>query len=337
MQLGKLEKGDLRKVWKHDAIHFTNWLAKKDPLNILSEELGIEISLIRTEAKIDQFSVDILAEEEHSGRKIIIINQLEATNHDHFGKLITCAAGFDAEIVIWIAEDVRDEQKLAIDWLNTHTDGKVNLVAIELELWKIGDSPYAPKFHIISKPNDWVKAIKKTTDRSSLTNTQLLQSDFWKRFREFAQNTGLKPRLKKSYSQNWYEMSIGYSSAHVSLTFNRQSNQIGCTLYIPNSKDLFYELEVFKNDIHTEVGNELEWSALETKKASSIKLSKSGNITELKKWDTYFAWFVEKADLFQRVFSKYIKKALISSYIRILKFDDTDHIRILKSDNSESL
>lgn len=337
MQLGKLEKGDLRKVWKQDAFHFTNWLAQKDNLNILSEEIGIEISLIQAEAKIGRFTVDILAEEENTGRKIIIINQLEATNHDHFGKLITYASGFNAEIIIWIAKDVRDEQKLAIDWLNEHTDEKVNLFAIELELWKIGDSPYAPKFQIISKPNDWAKAIKKATTGSNLTDIQLLQLDFWRQFREFAQNTGTKVSLKKSYPQNWYEMSIGYSSAHLSLTFNSHSNQIGCELYIPNSKDLFYELETFKDAIHAEVGNELEWTALGTKKASSIKIFKNGNITETEKWNNYFAWFVEKADLFQQVFSKYIKKALISSYIRILKFDNSDQIRILKSDNSESL
>lgn len=100
--LSKLKKIDLREEWKHEATDFTNWLAQDENLQLLSEEIGIDISLIQTEASVGKFSVDILAEEDNTGRKIVIENQLEPTNHDHLGKLITYASGFDAEIVIWI-------------------------------------------------------------------------------------------------------------------------------------------------------------------------------------------------------------------------------------------
>ena len=125
MQLRALEKVDLRTVWKHEASDFTNWLAQDENLSLLSDEIGIDISLIQTEASVGKFNVDILAEEENTGRKIVIENQLESTNHDHLGKIITYASGFDAEIVIWIVKDVRDEHKQAIDWLNEHTDDKI--------------------------------------------------------------------------------------------------------------------------------------------------------------------------------------------------------------------
>lgn len=115
MKLGKLAKVDLRDVWKHEASDFSKWLAEKENLDLLSDEIGIDISLIQTEANVGKFNVDILAEEENTGRKIIIENQLEPTNHDHLGKLITYASGFDAEIIIWIVKDVRDEHKQAID------------------------------------------------------------------------------------------------------------------------------------------------------------------------------------------------------------------------------
>ena len=102
MALSKLKKIDLREVWKQEATDFTNWLAQDENLQLLSEEIGIDISLVQTEASVGKFSVDILAEEDNTGRKIVIENQLEATNHDHLGKIITYASGFDAEIVIWI-------------------------------------------------------------------------------------------------------------------------------------------------------------------------------------------------------------------------------------------
>ena len=155
MALAKLKKVDLREEWKNEASDFTSWLAQDENLQLLSEEIGIDISLIQTEASVGKFSVDILAEEENTGRKVVIENQLEPTNHDHLGKIITYASGFDAEIVIWIVKDVRDEHKQAVDWLNDHTDDKINIFAIRMELWQIGDSPYAPKFYVVSKPNDW--------------------------------------------------------------------------------------------------------------------------------------------------------------------------------------
>lgn len=139
MKLSKLKKVDLREVWKHEALDFTNWLAKEENLELLSDEVGIDISLIQTEASVGKFNVDILAEETNTDRKIVIENQLEATDHDHLGKIITYASGFDAEFIIWIVKSVRDEHKQAIDWLNEHTDQKINIFAIQMEVWQIGD------------------------------------------------------------------------------------------------------------------------------------------------------------------------------------------------------
>lgn len=161
MNLSKLEKVNLREVWKHEATDFTNWLAKPENLELLSDEIGINITLIQTEASVGKFNVDILAEEENTSRKIVIENQLESTDHDHLGKIITYASGFDAEIIVWIVKSVRDEHKQAVDWLNEHTDEKINIFAIQMEVWQIADSPYAPKFQVIAKPNDWAKAVKK--------------------------------------------------------------------------------------------------------------------------------------------------------------------------------
>ena len=104
MQLSKIKRVDLRKVWKNEALDFTTWLAESENLELLSEEIEIEISLIQTEASVGKFKVDILAEENNTGRKIVIENQLDSTDHDHLGEIITYASGFDAEIVIWIVQ-----------------------------------------------------------------------------------------------------------------------------------------------------------------------------------------------------------------------------------------
>ncbi len=301
MELGKLQKIDLRRAWEHEALDFTNWLAKDENLGLLSDEIGIGLQVIQTEASVGKFNVDILAEEENTGRKVIIENQLEITDHTHLGQIITYASGYDAEIIIWIVKDVRDEHKQAIDWLNEHTDEKINFFAIKMELWQIGNSPFAPKFQIISKPNDWAKAIKKSTSQSALTDTKLLQLDFWNKFKEYAQSNNSKLRLRKAYPQHWYDISSGSSEAHISLTINSQSNQIACEIYIPNSKDLFYKLEKQKGEIEKELDMKLEWMALEGKKASRIKIVSEADINDVKKWNEYFEWLESTASKFQKV------------------------------------
>ncbi len=308
VKLSKLEKVNLREVWKHEALDFTNWLAKPENLELLSDEIGIDISLIQTEASVGNFNVDILAEEENTGRKIVIENQLEATNHDHLGKIITYASGFDAEIIVWIVKSVRDEHKQAVDWLNEHTDQKINIFSIEMEVWRIGDSPYAPKFQVIAKPNDWAKAVKKATNQSELSDTKLLQLEFWTKFKEYVQDNDGHIKLRKAYPQHWYNISLGSSNAHISLTINSQSSQIACEIYIPDSKQLFSCLVSKKDEIENKLSEKLLWEELPKKKASRIKLISKGELSKQAKWEQYHAWMLEKVINFQKIFSKYIKQ-----------------------------
>ncbi len=258
-----------------------------------------------------KFSVDILAEEENTERKIVIENQLETTNHDHLGKIITYASGFDAEIVIWIVKDVRDEHKQAVDWLNEHTDDKINIFAIRMELWQIGDSPYAPKFQIISKPNDWAKAIKKSTTRSELSYRRLMQLEFWNQFKEFAVSRKSSLRLRKSYPHHWYDISIGNSKSHLSLIVDANNEQVRCEFYIPDSKPIFHTLLENKEAIESKLDHELEWMELEGKKASRIKTVLNIDLNNSDNWEKCFKWLMETAQEFQTVFANQLKNMKI--------------------------
>ncbi len=306
IELAKLEKVQLRNVWKHEALDFTKWLAEPENLGLLGDEIGIEISLIQMEASVGSFSVDILAEEENTGRKIIIENQLEVTNHDHLGKIITYASGFDAEIIVWIVRDVRDEHKQAVDWLNEHTDDKINFFVVKMEVWQIGNSPYAPKFNLISQPNDWAKAIKKGSNQSNNpSEIKLLQLEFWQKFQEFAENRkSILKIVKPGRPQHYCNVRFGYGAV-IALTVNTQANELGCELYIYDSKELFFSLEALKSEIERDLVSELIWMELPDKKASRVKIVRTGSIKDLSDWDGYFMWFVNNAEAFQKVFTKY--------------------------------
>lgn len=308
MNLGKLKKVDLRKAWIHEAYDFTSWLSQEENMAILSEEIGIDIKLIQTEAGVGNYNVDILAEEENTGRKIVIENQLEPTNHDHLGKIITYASGHEAEIVIWIVSDVREEHRRAIDWLNEHTDEDAKFFLVKMELWQIEGSSPAPKFQVESKPNDWAKIIKKSSTQNTLTEGKLLQLNFWNGFKEYAKAKGTKLKLRNVSPQHWYDISLGSADAHVSLTVNTRQDLIACEIYISESKELYKFLEKYKKEIEKEVGHKLEWMELPERKASRIKIVQEGSIVNKEDWDGRFSWLLTESELFQKVFSRYIKK-----------------------------
>lgn len=303
--LGKLKKIDLRESWKHEALDFTQWLAKDENLALLSEEIGVDINLIETEANVGSFNVDILAEDSN-GRKIVIENQLESTNHDHLGKIITYASGYNAEIIIWIVKDVRNEHKQAIDWLNEHTDEKINFFAIKLELWQIDGSPYAPKFQIISKPNEWAKIMKAPI--SSLTERKLKLLDFWTALNEYLNNKNSEINPQKPSSDHWNNISVGTSKAHISLTALAKEKKIGCEFYIPDNKELYFYLVEHKEEIEQIFGQELYWQELKGKKASRISISRDNfNLYEDNDWEKDFAWFENNAIRLKKAICPFLK------------------------------
>jgi hypothetical protein len=302
---GKLKKVELREGWKHEAVDFTQWLAQKENLDLLSDEIGFDIKLIQTEARVGSFNVDILAEEENTGNKIIIENQLEITDHDHLGKVITYASGYDAKIIIWIVKNVREEHRNAIDWLNENTNEHIGFYLLKIELWQIENSLPAPKFEIICKPNDWAKAVKSSVESSELTDTKIKQLEFWETFKHFAKQNKTILRFQKSYPQHWTNISTGSSDCIIGLTINSKDNTIGCELYIPDNKELFYKLLEKKEEIEETLNEQVEWMELIDKKASRIKVSKNFIFSHQNDWENAFEWMQEKAEKFRTVFPKF--------------------------------
>lgn len=307
MSLGKLKKVELREGWKHEAHDFTQWLAQEENLKLLGDEIGFDIKLVQTEAAVGNFNVDILAEEENTGKKIIIENQLEITNHDHLGKIITYSSGYDAEIIVWVVKDVREEHRRAIDWLNEHTDDNIGFYLLRIELWQIGDSAFAPKFEMICRPNEWAKAVKDSAGSAELTETKLKQFEFWNALKEYAKENNSALRFHKSNPQHWLNTSIGSSNAHISLSINSRENLFGVELWISDNKELYTKLFAQKETIEEELGEKLEWMELPNKKASRIKVSCGGDFSKQENWESDFWWILKTAEKFKDVFPKYLK------------------------------
>lgn len=305
VKIGKFTKVALREIWKHEALDFTQWLAQDENLELLSEELGISLINAKTEVRVGQFAVDILAEDDNE-HKVIIENQLESTNHDHLGKVITYAAGLQAETIIWIVAKAREEHQLAMNWLNENTDEKVNCFLIELEAWKIDNSDPAPRFNVVVKPNNWAKTVRQGAT-GAVPDIKLQQQAFWEKVKEYGENNA---KVVKSWRsprpQHWYDITIGNSGAHLAGTVNSVAKRIAFELYISDDKELFQKLFSKQEAIESQLGYELDWQELPNRKASRIIVTKSADFLDDSKQDELVQWIVERADEFTKVFKKYL-------------------------------
>ena len=159
MSLGKFEHVDLRDIWGYEASGFTPWLAREENLAGLGQTIGMKLELVGQEKDIGPFRADILCKDSLTQDYVIIKSQLENTNHTHLGQILTYAAGLRAKAVVWIAKQFTEEHRAALDWLNNISKEEFEFFALEIELWRIGDSPTAPKFNIVSKPNKWQRGV----------------------------------------------------------------------------------------------------------------------------------------------------------------------------------
>ncbi|MBQ3423007.1 MAG: DUF4268 domain-containing protein [Romboutsia sp.] len=271
MDIGKLKEVDIRNLWKHEQYDFSDWLSKEENINILNDILGLTLVDVSKEAYVGSYRCDLFAVDESTGTKVIIENQLEPSNHDHLGKIITYASGLDAEVIVWIVKKAKEEHRSAIEWLNNNTNSRINFFLIELKAYTIEESVPVPFFNVIEKPNDFIKNTKVNAGSDNLNKTQSERLEFWNTFNEVLLDRGKPFNIRKATTDHWYDVAIGTSLAHVCITLVNKESKIGIELYINDSKELFDKLFAAKDKIEKELGFKLDWQRLDNSKASRVK------------------------------------------------------------------
>lgn len=300
MELGKLEKIELREVWRHEALDFTRWLARKENIALLSKEIGIDIEVIETEMSVGRYNVDIYARDTESNKKIVIENQLENTNHDHLGKMLVYAAGLDADIAIWVVKDVNEEHRQAIEWLNDNSFEKINIFLVKLELWQIDNSPIAPKFQVICEPNNWAKVLKQQS-KDNITDLELRQMEYWQGFVDYAKSKDKTYISQRPSIYNWYVIRIGSTDYKIKLVHSVNSDIMRCQLEIFNDS-IYKKLEQYRTEIDNKI-NGLEWEYLEDRKVNRISCNNSSKDNA-----SSYVWLLDMVDRFKEVFLDYLNK-----------------------------
>lgn len=307
-ELGRLEEVNVRELWIHEQYDFSNWLAKEENIELLNEVLGLTLVDIEKEVFVGAYRCDLVAKDETSGQNVIIENQLEASNHDHLGKIVTYASGLDANVIVWIVKEAREEHRSAIEWLNNNTNKNLNFFLIEIHAYRIGNSLYAPKFEIVEKPNDFIKNAKIQAGSEELNKSQSERLVFWTRFNDVVSERGKPFNLRKATTDHWYDVAIGVSGVLVEITLVNKEGCVGIALYIIDDKELFDSLNEKKIEIESKLGFELDWQRLDGKKASRIIYRIPGlNFDDHSNYDALMNDIIDKVILFVKVFKKYVK------------------------------
>lgn len=320
MDLGRLERVDARAVWVNEAQHFTPWLAKAENLTLLGEAIGIELEHEATEKSVGPFSADILCKDTANGNWVLIENQLEKTDHTHLGQLITYASGLKAVTIVWIANPFTEQHRSALDWLNEITAEGFNFFGLEVELWRIGDSNIAPKFNVVSKPNDWSRDVSAAAARvadGAVSGTKQLQLEFWAHFCNYAEANGAIFNPTKPRPQHWMNMSVGRSGFNLTAIATLWSSEVDAytdgeiraqiEIHNRDAKRYFESLQLQQAEIEEEIGYPLIWFNDPNKVSCRITTRNPVRLDDRTDWDNQCSWLVKHLNDLYRAFAPRVK------------------------------
>jgi hypothetical protein len=315
--LGRLEGVPLRNVWEAEDRNFTPWLAQAENLSLLSDTLGIELELESTEKSVGPFKADILCKDTRNDTWVLIENQLERTDHTHLGQIMTYSSGLDAATIVLIAQRFTEEHRSALDWLNNITNERFRFFGLEIQAWKIGGSSIAPKFNIISQPNNWVKDVKQGARlQGTRSDTQQLQEDFWNQFKIYTEDhqTLFKLPNAPANPQNWVFIGIGktgFGLEAIMSTARSPSNdkdELRVGLYIDGGAVDFERFADREEQISTALPNyDLAWYNPADRRVCRIYTKIDVDFNNREKWSEYFKWSVGALNDFHSYFSPLVK------------------------------
>lgn len=284
MQISRLEPVPLRELWPNEAYDFSTWLAEN--LDFLGEALRMDLSLVEREAAAGTFSADILAEDEGSGSTVVVENQLERTDHDHLGKLITYLSNLDAKTAVWITPEPRVEHEQAVHWLNEMLPADMALFLVKIEAYRIEDSAPAPLLTVVAGPSPEARQVG--TQKKELAERHILRREFWTQLLErVKEKTPLHAQISPS-KDNWISTGAGKSGLGYNYVIRMGDAQV--ELYIDQgnlekNKLIFDTLYAQREKVEETFGKALEWQRLDDRRASRIRrVIPGGGLRDQERW-----------------------------------------------------
>ena len=307
LEFRDLESQNVRDYWKNEAQEFTPWLAQvidSEETSHLEDVLGLDLEVIEIEKSVGKYSVDILARVGNDGRNVIIENQLTSSDHDHLGKAIAYAAGVDADIIVWIAPRFNDEHRDAVQWLNDNSREGVDVFAIRLEVWKIGNSDPAIRFNPVDQPSEWKERARRA--ENELSDREERREEFWTAFRNRIEQERTPLRAWKPTPRLYYQNPIGRAGFHIYFAFDTTEAEQYIGLVIEDDEDAYWQLEAEREEIEDEIGEPLVWIEPEETRGgnmrSQLQLRSDGTLKDRDSWGEHIDWFMVYGKRFHEAF-----------------------------------
>lgn len=306
--ISRLRRVPVREVWQTEAQGFTPWLASSGNLPLLGETIGLRLEVTSTEEPVGNFRADIVCKSLPEGDLVLIENQFAHTDHTHLGQILTYAAGLDAITIVWVAERFREEHRAAIDWLNDKTPENISFFALEIELWRIDDSPVAPKFNVICKPNEWTRSIAEATRPTS--EQREFRWSYWSSFASQPALTSIHAHPVKPNHQGNLPIPTAWQNFILQVYVSKTEGACGIFLSCRGLEGLrnFQQLEASKEAIERAVGHPLRWESNENLNRAWVTLDVQGlDPTDRGDWPRQQQILAEQALLFYRAFDPFIR------------------------------
>ena len=278
--VGNLQRVSLRDVWDNERNDLTPWL--EENIDVLSDTISLSISIVEREHRpTERLSVDLLGETE-TGELVVIENQLETSDHDHLGKLITYLVTIDAAVGIWIVADPKPEHVSAISWLNQTYSADFYLV--KLEAVGIDESLPAPLLTLIVGSSEESK--EAGDEKKEVKERYILRRQFWTQLLDCARE---KTPLHANISAGKEGSSYTAVKKGLFLRYVIRQHDSEVDLYIDRGSEndeIFHALKEVKGEIEEAFGEQLEWLPLDGKRACRIvkPLSLGGYRNDAEDW-----------------------------------------------------
>ncbi|HEY9762246.1 MAG TPA: DUF4268 domain-containing protein [Trichocoleus sp.] len=323
--LGKLEKIDLSTYWQGEDTDFTPWLAQADNLELLGDSLGMVLEVVSDDPRVASFPVDLLCRDQTSGRSILVENQLETTDFNHLGQLITYAAALEACDVVWIASHFTPEHRAALDWLNRVTQAEINFFGLEIELWRIGSSAMAVNFNLVSQPTqrddstpveESVEAVQEIVEEP-LSETEQQNLDFWNGLCRHLERRGSIVKPGTPEVKEVMGFAIGRAEFRLYASIDREDNCLYIELLLSgeDAQPHFYLLAEEQAAIEAELEMTLAWEEQAGEKACAIYCTfPEADLNDVDRWPDYYHWFCTYLERFHEVFAERIKHLNATDY-----------------------
>lgn len=313
--MGKTEFGELhtlnpRDVWKNEEKDFTPWIVEN--IQKLSELIGVPFTAEQTEKKVGSYELDIYGRVERTDAPVIIENQLAETDHRHLGQLLTYAAGLDAGVIIWIATEVTDEHRAAVEWLNRNTNDNVSFFLVRPEVLKIDESNPAPRFILEASPSEFKRILREAVGTDDAPRHEFRRK-FWADLLAFLVSRGHSwAEGRRTTKEAWLSTAIGRSGIGVNISM-AMGSRIRVEIYCShdNDKRLHKQLLSHRAEIENAFpGEQVSWEPLEDSAASRVAVYRSYNKDEVTE-DTperadLFSWIETQVVKFREIAKKYL-------------------------------